>query len=101
VEKRCSARQATDDKLMRIACWIPKAANMLEIYCFFTATVVVQMCLNVVFTYVARHIKCWMIISRVKSMWVDMETLMPGSGYFSEKMKGKLLVCEGRASSLY
>jgi hypothetical protein len=50
VEKCGTVRQATDDNVMRFACWITKVTNTHSVfyaYCFSRGTLVTPKCLNV------------------------------------------------------
>ena len=66
LEKCGGAKQATDDNItmcMHFACWITKATDTLRVcntYCFSTATVVAQICLDVML-YI--HCLSWLKMS--------------------------------------
>jgi hypothetical protein len=70
VETHCSAGQATDENMMYIACWIPKATNaclkyvMLLFHCNSSCTNFPECYV----AYIARLVECLIINSRVKSV---------------------------------
>jgi hypothetical protein len=72
VEKYGSTRQATDDNIMRIACWINKATDTRRVcntYCFFTARTVKQKRLSTLSALFTLDFVTWVLFSGVYRSW--------------------------------